>query len=118
MGRDRSSSLEQLLDHHDGRRVANVIRVAFQRQAQRCKTLAAQGPQRGQNFVEEDVPLGFIDLANLLEQLKIHALLLSNPVKRGHIFGEARAAVAQARAQELWGAGGGSSPPPAATESS
>ncbi len=85
----------------DGRRLANVVGIALEGQAEGGQPLAAQSPQRRAHLVEEDIPLGFVDLANFLEQLKIHALLLRHPVESGHILRETGTAVPQPGAEKL-----------------
>ena len=54
-----------------------------------------------QHLVEEDFLLRLVDLANFMEQLEVDAALLRHPVKCGHVFGKAGAAVAQPGAQKL-----------------
>ncbi len=51
-------------------RLANIVGVALEGQAQGGQPLAAQGPQRGAHLVEEDFPLGIVDLADLLSSWK------------------------------------------------
>ena len=91
--RHRGARVQQPLDDVDSRRLSNIVGIALESQAQRRQPLAAQRPQRREYLVEEDLPLRFVDLAHLVEKLKIHAPLLGNPVERGHVLWKAGASV-------------------------
>ena len=96
IGRNQGASIDEFPDYFDGGRLANVIGIALERESKRRQPFAAQGPQRRAHLVEEDLPLGFVDLAHLVQQLEVDPLLLRYPVKRSHILGKARPAIAQA----------------------
>jgi hypothetical protein len=57
--------------------------------------------KRREHLVEEDILLSLVDLVNLLEELEVDALLLSNPVEGGHVLWKAGPAIAQPGAQKL-----------------
>ena len=98
--RHDGARIQQLPDDFDGGRFANVVGVSFVGQAQGRHPLAPQGPQRGENLVEENLLLGFVDIAYLLKELEIHAPLLRHPVEGGHVLWKTGAAIAQPGAQK------------------
>ncbi len=99
-GSDGDSGIEQAADERDGRRVARVIGVGFEGETEGGDLFAAKGPKGGADFLEEEIELVVVDLADFAEEVKIDALLLGDPGESSDILGKTGAAITQTGAQE------------------
>src|SRR5207245_10329848 len=88
-------------DHPEARRPANVVRIRLERHAEDTDDLVPQHPQRPLDLGEQPVDAGGVDAFDLSEHADVDAIVLGHPDERAQILGQARAAEAQARLEEV-----------------
>ena len=100
-GRDPGALGVQASGEDDGGRFAQVVGVRLEGESQQGDVLAAQAAQTLLELADHAPLLQVVDLDHGVQELKVIARVAGELLERLHVFGKARAAVADAGLQEL-----------------
>ncbi len=100
VGGDLGALLEQQRDDVERGRLAHVVGVRLEGQAQHGDLAVLEVRQRARQVDERQQPLAVVDVDDGLEQVELVAVQRRDEVERARVLGEARAAVADARLEE------------------
>ncbi len=102
VGTDGRPALEQIGHQHAARRLAHVIGVGFKSQPPQRESLAGETlAEAAHDLARQHLFLLIVDAIDRRKNLQTHARMLAGVHQRLHILGEARAAVTDARVQEI-----------------
>ena len=100
-GADLRAALHESLDHRNGGRVAHVVRVALEGQAEYGDRLAGEAVEGGFDLADHAVLDALVGRQHGFDDLELHAVLLGDLRHRPGVLREAGAAVAGAGVEEL-----------------
>ena len=101
VGGDGTAFGEEHFDDVNCGRLANVVGLSLEGEAENAEAFAAEGPQGRANLIEKAFLLLSVDLLDFGEEVEVDAQLFCHGSKGGDVFGKARAAVANAGAEEF-----------------
>ena len=97
----RRPALQQRPADLDARRLAHVVGVGLERQAEHADHLPAEAAQALLQLLHDQHPLVPVDVHDGVQQLRVVLVLLGDRGQRLHVLGEAGAAVPDARVEEV-----------------
>ena len=92
---------EQASDDFERGRKANVVGIGFEREAQDTDLFVLDDPKSLANFFDEQIDAALVDLLGFFEHVEIDAGMFGEADKSLNVLGQAEAAEAKSRIQEL-----------------
>ncbi len=102
VGSDGAALGEEHLDEVNCRRLADVVGLTFEGEAENADALAAKIPEGRADFVEEAPLLLAIYLFDFGEEIEVDTHLLGDGTEGGDILGKTGSAITDAWTEKLW----------------